>query len=198
MVTLDESAGAEMWGDEPQLQSFRERLKVLLEAHQQELNPQRINASAGEVLFRQGEPVDTLLLLTSGRVAVDVHQGDAVHTLVVIEAVELLGEVGFFANGQHYADFRVVDGPAELVAVQGKELLKAMLFDSDLVMELLSLVSERCRRGNRVIGLLLSGIEAAHSNQPDRLSATRAELSGIHGAITNASEQLQQLQQRPL
>ena len=104
-----------MWGDEPQLQSFRERLKVLLEAHQQELNPQRINASDGEVLFRQGEPVDTLLLLTSGRVAVDVHQGDAVHTLVVIEAVELLGEVGFFANGQHYADFRVVDGPAELV-----------------------------------------------------------------------------------
>lgn len=187
-----------MWGDEPQLQSFRERLKVLLEAHQQELNPQRINASDGEVLFRQGEPVDTLLLLTSGRVAVDVHQGDAVHTLAVIEAVELLGEVGFFANGQHYADFRVVDGPAELVAVQGKELLKAMLFDSDLVMELLSLVSERCRRGNRVIGLLLSGIEAAHSNQPKRLSATRAELSGIHGAITNASEQLQQLQQRPL
>jgi len=187
-----------MWGDEPQLQSFRERLKVLLEAHQQELNPQRINASDGEVLFRQGEPVDTLLLLTSGRVAVDVHQGDAVHTLVVIEAVELLGEVGFFANGQHYADFRVVDGPAELVAVQGKELLKAMLFDSDLVMELLSLVSERCRRGNRVIGLLLSGIAAAHSNQPERLSATRAELSGIHGAITNASEQLQQLQQRPL
>ena len=84
-----------MWGDEPQLQSFRERLKVLLEAHQQELNPQRINASDGEVLFRQGEPVDTLLLLTSGRVAVDVHQGDAVHTLAVIEAVELLGEVGF-------------------------------------------------------------------------------------------------------
>ena len=187
-----------MWGDEPQLQAFRERLKVLLEAHQQELNPQWLKASAGDVLFRQGEPVDTLLLLTAGRVAVDVHQGDGVHTLAVIEAVELLGEVGFFANGQHYADFRVVDGPAELLAVQGQELLKAMLFDSDLVMELLSLVSERCRRGNRVIGLLLSGIEAAHANQPERLNATRAELDGIHSTLTNASEQLQQLQQRPL
>ena len=26
-----------MWGDEPQLQAFRERLKLLLVAHQQEL-----------------------------------------------------------------------------------------------------------------------------------------------------------------
>ena len=28
-----------MWGDEPQLQAFRERLRLLLDAHQQELNP---------------------------------------------------------------------------------------------------------------------------------------------------------------
>ena len=26
-----------MWGDEPQLEAFRERLKVLLEAHEQDL-----------------------------------------------------------------------------------------------------------------------------------------------------------------
>ena len=33
-----------MWGDEPQLEAFRERLKVLLEAHEQDLNPQVITA----------------------------------------------------------------------------------------------------------------------------------------------------------
>ena len=52
-----------MWGDEPQLQAFRERLTLLLEAHQQELNPQTVTASEGDVLFRQGDPVDTLMLL---------------------------------------------------------------------------------------------------------------------------------------
>ncbi len=31
-----------MWGDEPQLQAFRERLKPLLVAHQQELNPEQV------------------------------------------------------------------------------------------------------------------------------------------------------------
>ena len=182
-----------MWGDEPQLESFRERLKVLLEAHQEELNPQRITASEGEVLFRQGEPVERLMLLTNGRVAVDVHQGEECHTLAVIEAVELLGEVGFFASGLHYADFRVVDGPAELLAMQGQELLKAMLFDSDLVVEMLSLVSERCRRGNHVISLLLSGIEAVHDDEEDRLATTTEALGGIHFCVAKAGRQLLKL-----
>ena len=39
-----------------------------------------------------------------------------------------------------------------------------MLFDTDLVVEMLSLVSERCRRGNQVIAMLLSGIEAVHDD----------------------------------
>ena len=69
-----------MWGDEPQLEAFRERLKVLLEAHEQDLNPQVITAEEGTVLCRQGEPVDTLMLLRKGRVAVDLHQGPLVHT----------------------------------------------------------------------------------------------------------------------
>ena len=90
-----------MWGDEPQLNAFRERVKLLLDAHQDELNPQRMVVAAGDVLFRQGDPVSTLMLLIRGRVAVDVHQDGACHTLAVVEAVELLGEVGFFAYGHH-------------------------------------------------------------------------------------------------
>lgn len=155
-----------MWGDEPQLLAFRERLKLLLEAHQQELNPTPITAKEGSVLFRQGDPVDTLMLLTSGKVALDVHEGNERHTLEVVEAVKLLGEMGFFANGQHYADFRVVDGAAELLALPG-DLLQAMLVDSDLAVEMLALVSVHCRRGSRVIGLLLSGIEAVHDHETE-------------------------------
>ena len=112
-----------MWGDEPQLQAFRERLKLLLVAHQQELNPERIVAAEGDIMFHQGKSVETLMLLTHGRVAVDIHTGDQIHTLAQVEAVELLGEVGFFANGKHYADFRVVEGDAELLAIPGQALL---------------------------------------------------------------------------
>lgn len=183
-----------MWGDEPQLQAFRERLRLLLDAHQQELNPKSVQAPEGAVLCRQDEPVETLMLLTEGRVAVDVHQGQEVHTLAVMEAVELLGEVGFFANGSHYADFRVVDGPAELLAIPGTELLQAMLFDTDLVVEMLALMSERCRRSNRVIGLLLSGIDAVHHGQEDRLQCATDQLCSLHSCVAEASHQLQRLQ----
>ena len=136
------------------------------------------------------------MLLTQGRVAVDVHHGDQIHTLAEVEAVELLGEVGFFANGKHYADFRVVEGPAELLAIPGQALLQAMLFDTDLVVEMLSLVSERCRRGNQVIAMLVSGIEAVHDDAQDRVEQAAAELGGIHFCVAKASKQLQQLRQR--
>ena len=185
-----------MWGDEPQLQAFRERLKLLLIAHQQELNPEQIVAAEGDILFHQGESVETLMLLTQGRVAVDIHCGDQIHTLAEVEAVELLGEVGFFANGKHYADFRVVGGQAELLAIPGQALLQAMLFDTDLVVEMLSLVSERCRRGNQVIAMLLSGIEAVHDDSQEKIEQATTELGGIHFCIAKASKQLQKLQKQ--
>ena len=185
-----------MWGDEPQLQAFRERLKLLLVTHQQELNPEKVIAAEGDVLFHQGDSVETLMLLTQGRVAVDIHYGDEIHTLAEVEAVELLGEVGFFANGKHYADFRVVNGTAQLLAIPGESLLQAMLFDTDLVVEMLSLVSERCRRGNQVIAMLLSGIEAVHDDSHEKIEHTTTELGGIHFCIATASQQLQQLRQK--
>ena len=185
-----------MWGDEPQLQAFRERLRLLLVAHQQELNPEKLIANEGDVLFHQGDSVETLMLLSQGRVAVDVHHGDQIHTLAEVEAVELLGEVGFFANGKHYADFRVVGGPAELLAIPGQALLQAMLFDTDLVVEMLSLVSERCRRGNQVIAMLLNGIEAVHDDAQDHLKQTTTELGGVNFCIAKASRQLQYIHQQ--
>ena len=185
-----------MWGDEPQLQAFRERLKLLLIAHQQELNPEQIVAAEGDILFHQGDSVETLMLLTQGRVAVDIHYGDKIHTLAEVEAVELLGEVGFFANGKHYADFRVVGEHAELLAIPGQALLQAMLFDTDLVVEMLSLVSERCRRGNQVIAMLLSGIEAVHDDSQEKIEQATTELGGIHFCIAKASKQLQKLQKQ--
>ena len=184
-----------MWGDEPQLRAFRERLKLLLVAHQQELNPKKVIAAEGDVLFHQGDSVETLMLLTEGRVAVDIHQGNEVHTLAEVESVELLGEVGFFANGKHYADFRVVKGHAELLAIQGEALLQAMLFDTDLVVEMLSLVSERCRRGNQVIAMLLSGINAVHDDCPEQIEQSMTELGGVHFCIAKASRQLQKMHQ---
>ena len=140
--------------------------------------------------------METSLLLTKGHVAVNIHHGDELHTLAEMEAVELHGEVGFFANGKQCADCLVVNEPAELLALPDQALLEAILSDSDLVVEMLSLVSERCRRGSPVIALLLSGIEARQSNAQERLEETTKELGGLHFHIAKASRQLQQLHQQ--
>ena len=71
-----------------------------------------------------------------------------------------------------------------------------MLFDTDLVVEMLSLVSERCRRGNQVIAMLLSGIEAVHDDSKERIEQVTTELTGVHFCIDKASRQLQKLQQQ--
>lgn len=89
-----------------------------------------------------------------------------------------------------------MEGPTELLAILGQELLQAMRFETDLVVEMLSLVGERCRRSNRVIGLLLSGIEDMHRNQEERLQLATNEVGGIHCCVAKASQQLQQLHEK--
>ena len=63
------------------------------------------------------------MLLTHGRIAVDIPNGDEIQTLAEVEAVELLSAVGCFANGKHYADFRVVGAAAEPLVIQSQALL---------------------------------------------------------------------------
>ena len=160
---------------------------------QQEFSPQKVTAAEGEVLFRQGESVETLMLLTHGSVAVDIHHGDELHTLAEVEAVELLGEIRFFANGKHCADFPIVNDDAELLAIPGQALLQSMLSDTDLAVEMLSVVSERCRRANQVIAHLLSGINATYDDSPERIEQFTTEFGGIHFCVSKASRQLRQL-----
>ena len=185
-----------MWGIESQDSLVRERMKLLLAAHDSELVPVEISAEPGELLLRQGAPAEQVLLLTKGTVAVQVRQSNyQAHTLAIVEAEELLGEMGLFGNGLHSADVRVLDEPAQLIAVDGNQLLKAMLFDADLSIELLHLISQRCRQGNELVGLLLDGIKAAHSGDSALLDQTSKALRLRRHSISSAADQLEAMLQ---
>ncbi len=180
-----------MWGDEPELAVVRERMKLLLEIHAGELEPITREAPMGELLMRQGEPADKLMLLTRGKVAIQIHLLEPLpHTFAVIEAEELLGEMGLFGTGLHSADVRVVDGPAQVVEVSADSVLKTILFDVDLAMELLALVSHRCMRSNEVIGLLLDGIAAAHRGDTAQLEAIGREVHPLRYCLSKGMERL--------
>ena len=177
-----------MWDDDRQRASVRERFKLLLASHRDELAPIQRSAAAGELLLHQGGEARSLLLLTRGRVAVELRPaGEQPHTLMVLEAEELLGEMGLFGDGRHSTDVRVVDGPAELIEVDGDGFLRAMLFDIDLAMELLALLSQRCQRSNTVIGLLLDGIGAASQGDRGTLKAITAALQPLTPGLAAAA-----------
>ena len=183
-----------MWDDARQRASVRERFKLLLDSHRDELAPVPRRAQQGELLIRQGAPARSMLLLTSGRVAIELQPaGGQPHTLMLLEAEELLGEMGLFGNGQHSTDVRVVDGPAELIEVEGDGFLRAMLFDIDLAMELLGLLSQRCQRSNAVIGLLLDGISAAADADGKALRAITSEIAPVNPGLARAAQHLQAL-----
>ena len=183
-----------MWDDARQRASVRERFKLLLASHRDELAPVPRRAQQGELLIRQGAPARSMLLLTSGRVAIELQPaGGQPHTLMLLEAEELLGEMGLFGNGQHSTDVRVVDGPAELIEVEGDGFLRAMLFDIDLAMELLGLLSQRCQRSNAVIGLLLDGISAAADADGEALRAITSEMAPVNPGLARAAQRLQAL-----
>ena len=180
-----------MWGIESQRQIVRERMKLLLAAHDSEIVPVEVTAQPGELLMRQGAPAEQVLLLTEGSVAIQVRQNDnRAHTLAIVEAEEVLGEMGLFGNGRHTADVQVLDQPAQLLAVDGDQLLKAMLFDADLSIELLNLISQRCLQGNELVGLLLDGIHAAHAGDASQLERTCAALRQRGHAIADAADRL--------
>jgi CRP/FNR family transcriptional regulator, cyclic AMP receptor protein len=142
--------------------------------------------------MRQGDPAESLMLLTRGKVAIQIRLTEAEpHTLAVIEAEELLGEMGLFGSGQHSADVRVVEGPAELVEVSGDNFLKTLLFDVDLAMEMLALVSQRCMRSNVVIGLLLDGIAASERGDTDQLGRLETEIKPLNYCLSKAMDRLQ-------
>lgn len=185
-----------MWGIESQRTLVRERLKLLLEAHNSEINPVEFEAAPGEVLLRQGTPANQILLLTQGSVAIQIRQSDGLpHTVAILEAEELLGELGLFGNGLHTADVTVLGGPAQLLAVEGDQLLKAMLFDADLSIELLNLTSQRCLQGNELVGLLLDGIHAAYRGERVDLERTCEELRRRKYSIADAADRLETLLQ---
>ena len=63
-------------------------MNLLLDAHQQQLNPKELIANEGDVLSHQGDSVEVLMLLTLDFVAVNVHHGAEFHTLAGVEAVK--------------------------------------------------------------------------------------------------------------
>jgi CRP-like cAMP-binding protein len=176
------------------VKAVRERLQILLGTYQKELKVNPIQAQTGDIVIVQGQKADSVVLLKRGQLVVELEgEGKTSREIARVEAGEILGEMGLFGDSRYSASVRVKEGPAELLFFDSAELMKFALFDSELVMEILSLSSARCRAGNNTIDQLLSGLEALSQGDQEMLNTVCQNLEQESEGIKKASKQFQSL-----
>ncbi|EAU75154.1 cyclic nucleotide-binding domain-containing protein [Synechococcus sp. RS9916] len=179
---------------EPQLEEIRTRLSQLLSTHLSQLNTDTCVHATGEIVIKQGAPAERLFLVRSGVLAVEVVEaGKPARVLALVRTGEILGEMGLFGDHCHSAQVRVENGPATLLAARSDDLLKALLFDSELALEMLALSSARCRQANHNQTLLLDAIQALSDGSPDDLEQCCQAMNRGSASLSRAAAQLSRL-----
>ena len=119
------------------------------------------------------------------------------HTTVIAEvgAGAVLGEMALFGIGEprHGARVRVLDASTEILRFSREALHGAVLFDAELAAEMLLMSSERCRNSNRMINLLLDGIDATTRGDASALTHICSILRNGPDSMGEAAAQLEQL-----
>ena len=183
-----------MKNDESHTQAVRERLKMLLHTYQKELKVNPVQAETGDTVIKQGEKADAVVLLKHGLLVVELKtEGEAPRQIATVEPGEILGEMGLFGDNRYSASIRVKEGPAELLFFDSASLMKFALFDSELVMAILALSSDRCRTGNHLIELLLGGLQALSDANQETINAICQDLEQESEAMKKAAEQIKLL-----
>jgi len=169
-------------------------LQLLLEAHIDQLAATRMRPRLNSVVIEQGSQTTSVFIVKQGRLIVEQQRpGHPMQTLAEVGPGDLLGEMALFEAGEHSARVRVVSEDTELLCIERKTVLTALLFDCDLTAELLHMSSERCRQSNKLIGLLLDGLEACAANDEDALAAIVEQLNRCTESMVRAAELLKGL-----
>ena len=195
----DKATVSAMTGDQAETTRVRERLTVLLSTYLTEIEHTSHRPELGDVVMEEGAKAERVLLVMAGQLSVEVKNAHGHPQIVAIVGTDdLVGEMGLVGNYRHTTTVRVSEGPAELLAMHADDLLKATLFDNELVMELLALSSERCQQSNHHSGLLIEGLEALHDGNTETLEQSCAPLATTAGVPRKAAQLLEQLAQQLL
>ena len=179
---------------ESHARAARVKLQILLRTYQKELKVNPVLAQTGEIVIEQGGQADAVVLLQKGRLVVELkNEDETLRQIATVEPGEILGEMGLFGDNRYSASVRVKEGPAELLFFDSGDLMKFALFDSELIMAILALTSERCRKGNNIIDQLLSGLQALSDGNQAKLNAICKNLLIESEGMEKAAKQLQSL-----
>ena len=151
-------------------------IRNLLMSHKRLLNMESIEVESGELIIRQGDPVENLWLVEEGSLVVEIVQSEESNVIAVVGAGELLGEMGIFGDQSHTANVRAIETPTKLLSMKKGDFLQALLYDVDLAGALLRISQKRCQRSNELIGLMTSGMKSIVTDEVKQFNSASLAL----------------------
>jgi CRP/FNR family cyclic AMP-dependent transcriptional regulator len=114
----------------------------------------RRTAGRGVALMREGDPVDCLFVIATGRVKVMVGEADGKETiLAILGPGEFFGEMSLIDDNPRSASVIAVE-PCEMFAITRRAFRKFLVENPDLAMAVMRVLVRRLREADRKIGSL--------------------------------------------
>ena len=142
------------------------------------MTPQRL--ARGEVVFREGDPGDSLYVIVSGKVKLARASGDGRESLMsVLGPGEMFGELSLFDPGPRLSTAYVVSS-SELISLGNESLRSFLQTHPEVAMQMLAGMAHRLRRTNEGISDLV------FTDVPGRVAKALLDLSDRFGRRTEA------------
>ena len=114
----------------------------------------RRSASRGTAIMHEGDAIDALYIVISGRLKVMVGEADGKETILsILGPGEFFGEMGLIDDRPRSASVVAIE-PCELLAVARRAFRKCLVESPDLAMAVMRVLVKRLREADRKIGSL--------------------------------------------
>jgi CRP-like cAMP-binding protein len=109
---------------------------------------------SGEILFRDGDPGDTMYVLRSGRVRVFIESNGREKTLAFIEAGDFFGEMALLNNKPRTASAECVE-ETRLLVIDAKMFEAMLRGNAEIAVRMIQRLAKRLDQANGLVGVLM-------------------------------------------
>jgi len=114
----------------------------------------RRSAPRGTAIMREGDPIDFLYIVISGRLKVMMGEADGKETILsILGPGEFFGEMGLIDDNPRSASVIAIEG-TELLALTRRAFRKCLVEKPELAMAVMRVLVRRMREADRKIGSL--------------------------------------------
>lgn len=110
--------------------------------------------ASGEILFRDGDPGDTMYVLRSGRVRVFIEANGREKTLAFIEAGDFFGEMALLNNKPRTASAQCVE-ETRLLVIDAKTFEAMLRGNAEIAVRMIQRLAKRLDQANGLVGVLM-------------------------------------------